>query len=232
MLRNGKDSSAEYPGKRQNTKSRRARFRPKFPWEPFDARGRTFTHHANRKHTLESSGAVDSGGRGLFHSCVGHLGVVGAGYSLAAFFSGMDLRCCHRFEPSWEPLGTLHWPPPPPAYGTTRTFLPRPFFNGVGQLLQWVHTGRLARPDLLLAVPACFEAGCGALGCLWAYSGRCQENPWAMGLFLRLSSRRGFSLWTWPYSRRAIPGCFDQCSSHTGPEAHIPRRACVAGCRP
>ena len=44
------------------------------------------------------------------------------------------------------------------------------FFNGLQQLSQWMHTGRLARPDLLIAVPAWFSNLLLIIGCVWAYS--------------------------------------------------------------
>jgi hypothetical protein len=44
------------------------------------------------------------------------------------------------------------------------------FFNGLQQLSDWAHTGRLARPDLAIAVPAWFSNLLVVLGCLWAYS--------------------------------------------------------------
>ena len=43
------------------------------------------------------------------------------------------------------------------------------FFNGMQELSQWVHTGHLQRPDLLIAVPAWFSNLFVVLGCLWAY---------------------------------------------------------------
>ena len=46
------------------------------------------------------------------------------------------------------------------------------FFNGLGQLSQWVHTGHLARPDVLIAVPAWFSNLLVIIGCVWAYSRR------------------------------------------------------------
>jgi len=42
------------------------------------------------------------------------------------------------------------------------------FFNGL-QLSQWIHTGHLQRPDLLIAVPAWFANLLVVVGCLWAY---------------------------------------------------------------
>jgi hypothetical protein len=43
------------------------------------------------------------------------------------------------------------------------------FFNGLQELARWVHTGHLARPDLLIAVPAWFANLSVIIGCLWAY---------------------------------------------------------------
>ncbi|HYL63215.1 MAG TPA: hypothetical protein VE077_11400 [Candidatus Methylomirabilis sp.] len=44
------------------------------------------------------------------------------------------------------------------------------FFNGLAELSQWFHTGRLARPDQLIAVPAWLSNFLVIIGCLWAYS--------------------------------------------------------------
>ena len=44
------------------------------------------------------------------------------------------------------------------------------FFRGLRQLSQWVHTGHMARPDLLIAVPAWFSNLLVVAGCLWAYA--------------------------------------------------------------
>lgn len=44
------------------------------------------------------------------------------------------------------------------------------FWNGLQQLSQWIHTGHLARPDLLIAVPAWFSNLLVVIGCIWAYS--------------------------------------------------------------
>jgi hypothetical protein len=43
------------------------------------------------------------------------------------------------------------------------------FFNGLQQLAQWIHTGHLARPDLLIAVPAWFANLFVVIGCLFGY---------------------------------------------------------------
>ena len=49
------------------------------------------------------------------------------------------------------------------------------FFNGLQQLSQWIRTGHVARPDVLIAVPAWFSNLLVIVGCVWAYS-RLQER--------------------------------------------------------
>lgn len=44
------------------------------------------------------------------------------------------------------------------------------FANGLAQLSQWIHTGHLARPDQLIAVPAWLSNLLVIVGCLWAYA--------------------------------------------------------------
>jgi hypothetical protein len=44
------------------------------------------------------------------------------------------------------------------------------FINGLQELWHWIHSGRLHRADLLIAVPAWFSNLLVVLGCLWAYS--------------------------------------------------------------
>lgn len=44
------------------------------------------------------------------------------------------------------------------------------FWNGLQELSQWIHTGHLARPDQLIAVPAWFSNLLVVIGCVWAYS--------------------------------------------------------------
>lgn len=43
------------------------------------------------------------------------------------------------------------------------------FFNGLQELSEWIHTGHVARPDLLIAVPAWFSNLLLIIGCVWAY---------------------------------------------------------------
>ena len=54
----------------------------------------------------------------------------------------------------------------------TNIFATTFFFNGLQQLSLWIHTGHLARPDLLIAVPAWFSNLFVVIGCAWAYSRR------------------------------------------------------------
>ncbi len=43
-------------------------------------------------------------------------------------------------------------------------------FNGLQQLSEWVRTGHLQRPDLLIAVPAWVSNLAVVVGCLWGYA--------------------------------------------------------------
>jgi len=52
----------------------------------------------------------------------------------------------------------------------TNIFATTFFFNGLQQLSQWIQTGHLQRPDLLIAVPAWFSNLLVVIGCVWAYS--------------------------------------------------------------
>jgi hypothetical protein len=44
------------------------------------------------------------------------------------------------------------------------------FYNGLQQLANWVRTGQLTRPDLLIAVPAWLGNFAVVIGCIWGYS--------------------------------------------------------------
>jgi len=50
------------------------------------------------------------------------------------------------------------------------------FFNGLEQLSIWVRAGHLARPDILIAVPAWIANLLVVAGCLWSYFQR-REKP-------------------------------------------------------
>jgi hypothetical protein len=67
------------------------------------------------------------------------------------------------------------------------------FFNGLQQLSQWLHTGHLAWPDLLIAVPAWFSNVQFVLGCVWAYSRQPEKPLGDIGkLFLTFALTTGF----------------------------------------
>ena len=59
----------------------------------------------------------------------------------------------------------------------TNIFATSFFYNGLQQLADWIQTGHLARPDLLIAVPAWLSNFAVVAGCLWAYS-RLREKSW------------------------------------------------------
>ncbi len=52
----------------------------------------------------------------------------------------------------------------------TNLFATSFFFNGLQVLAQWIQTGQLKRPDLLIAVAAWFSNLLVVAGSLWAYS--------------------------------------------------------------
>jgi hypothetical protein len=58
------------------------------------------------------------------------------------------------------------------------------FFNGLQQLSKWAQTGHLARPDLLISVPAWFSNLAVVMGCLWAYSRQPEKSPVDIGKLL------------------------------------------------
>ena len=58
------------------------------------------------------------------------------------------------------------------------------FFNGLQQFSGWIRTGHLARPDLLIAVPAWFANFFVIVGCVWAYSRLATKNAADIARFL------------------------------------------------
>lgn len=67
------------------------------------------------------------------------------------------------------------------------------FLNGLQELWQWIYTGHLARPDLLIAVPAWFSNLFVVTGCLWAYSRLARKSPRDVaGFLLTLALTTGF----------------------------------------
>lgn len=75
----------------------------------------------------------------------------------------------------------------------TNLFATTFFYNGLQQLAQWFHTGHLARPDLLIAVPAWFSNLLVIIGCVWAYGRRPIKPPSDVGrLLLSFALTTGF----------------------------------------
>jgi hypothetical protein len=58
------------------------------------------------------------------------------------------------------------------------------FYNGLNELSRWLHTGQLARPDLLIALPAWFSNLLVIIGCLWAYGRRAKKSLSDVGRLL------------------------------------------------
>lgn len=113
---------------------------------------------------------VDRDRRQHFHYRAGRLGFLGSGHSLAAFLSAVDVHCDNCLEFAWQPMGIFHWNFRGRILGLRRHFYDQLLLEWLQQLSQWIHTGRLARPDLLIAVPAWFSNLLVVIGCLWAYS--------------------------------------------------------------
>ena len=51
------------------------------------------------------------------------------------------------------------------------------FLNGLQQLSQWIQTGHLKRPDLLIAVPAWFANLFVVIGAVWGYARLPRKSP-------------------------------------------------------
>jgi len=58
------------------------------------------------------------------------------------------------------------------------------FFNGLQQLNQWIHTGHMERPDLLIAIPAWCANLVVIMGCVWAYTRLPMKSPGDAGRVL------------------------------------------------
>ncbi len=108
----------------------------------------------------ESTGMANHRWRMRFHFDAGHVCLLGAGYPLASLFSRLRRNSWGYFI-GFSAAGLWIY-----ANLFATTF----FFNGLQQLSQWVHTGRLDRADLLIAVPAWFSNLLVVIGCVWGYS--------------------------------------------------------------
>jgi len=58
------------------------------------------------------------------------------------------------------------------------------FRNGLEQLGFWLHTGHVARPDILIAVPAWFSNLLVVIGSVWAYTRMPEKSIGDLGRFL------------------------------------------------
>lgn len=56
--------------------------------------------------------------------------------------------------------------------------------NGVAELLPWIRTGHLARPDQLIAIPAWLANLLVIIGCAWAYSRQTKKSWQDLAKFL------------------------------------------------
>jgi hypothetical protein len=66
----------------------------------------------------------------------------------------------------------------------TNIFVTTFFINGIEELSRWIHSGHLARPDLLIAIPAWLSNFLVVLGCLWGYSQEPAKRLSDLGKFL------------------------------------------------
>jgi hypothetical protein len=100
--------------------------------------------------------------------------------ALSAFWEA-DIRWLHFFQ-AWMYLATLllalrrnRWGyfigiTAAGFWSYTNIFVTSFFRNGMQQVVHWIHTGQLKRPDLIIALPAWFSNLFVVMGCLWAYS--------------------------------------------------------------
>ncbi len=65
--------------------------------------------------------------------------------------------------------------------------------NGLQHLSEWIHTGHLQRPDLLIAIPAWLSNFAVIVGCVWGYL-RLRDRSWSdpVRLLLTFTLTTGF----------------------------------------
>ena len=111
--------------------------------------------------------------------------LVGTGFFILALtvsaYWEADIRRLHFFQ-AWMYVATLvlafrrnRWgyfigASAAALWDYTNIFATTFLFNGIEELSRWIHTGRLSRPDLLIAIPAWLSNFLVVAGCLWAYS--------------------------------------------------------------
>lgn len=59
----------------------------------------------------------------------------------------------------------------------TNVFATTFLYNGLQGLSEWIRTGHLQRPDLIIAIPAWLSNFLVIVGCVWGYL-RLREKPW------------------------------------------------------
>ena len=60
----------------------------------------------------------------------------------------------------------------------TNIFATTFLYNGLERLSEWIHTGHLQRPDLLIAIPAWLSNFAVIVGCVWGYL-RLRDRSWS-----------------------------------------------------
>jgi hypothetical protein len=116
----------------------------------------------------------------------------------ASFFIGVlavsayweaDIRWLHFFQ-AWMYLATIALSFRRSRWGYfigisaaglwdyTNIFATTFLYNGLQRLSEWIHTGHLQRPDLLIAIPAWLSNFAVIAGCVWGYV-RLRDKPWS-----------------------------------------------------
>jgi hypothetical protein len=125
--------------------------------------------------------------------------LVGTGFFILALavsaYWEADIRWLHFFQ-AWMYVATLvlafrrnRWgyfigASVAGLWDYTNIFATTFLFNGIEELSRWIHTGRLSRPDLLIAIPAWLSNFLVIAGCLWAYSRLPAKGISDLGRFL------------------------------------------------
>ena len=75
----------------------------------------------------------------------------------------------------------------------TNIFATTFLYNGLQRLSEWIHTGHLQRPDLLIAIPAWLSNFAVIVGCVWGYV-RLRDKSWcdAVRFVLTFAVTTGF----------------------------------------
>lgn len=136
------------------------------------------------------------------------LTVIGAGgfifvLGLSAFWEA-DIRWLHFFQ-AWMYIATIllsisrnRWGyfigiSAAGLWNYSTIFANTFFYNGLQQLSQWIHTGQLERPDLIISVPAWISNLAVIVGCIWAYVQLSRKSARDLGrFFLAFALTTGF----------------------------------------